>query len=101
MEKTLSLGAFEELNENEVMMTEGGDVSLYLGFGASPFIGQKVTYSNTAFKSACIWGGYGALAGVLGGVPGMVIGGYAGFKASTQDSINNGSASSKISIMGF
>ena len=54
MEKTLSLGAFEELNENEVMMTEGGDVTLYLGFGASPFIGQKVTYSNTAFKSACI-----------------------------------------------
>lgn len=101
MEKTLSLGAFEELSENEIIVTDGGDVTLYLGFGASPFIGQKVTYSNKAFKSACIWGGYGAFAGALSGAPGMVIGGYAGFKASTQDSINNGLASSKISIMGF
>lgn len=37
MEKTLSLGAFEELSENEVMVTEGGSilVAVAVGIGIS------------------------------------------------------------------
>ncbi len=101
MEKTSSVGEFMELNEKEVIKNEGGDVTLFLGFGGSPLIGHKVTYSDTAFKDACIWGGFGILGGALSGAPGMVLCGYAGFKASTYSSINNGSASAKVSILGF
>ena len=33
MEKTLSLGAFEELSENEIMVTEGGASAFTIGRG--------------------------------------------------------------------
>lgn len=33
MEKTLSLGAFEELSENEVMVTEGGNLYVVAATG--------------------------------------------------------------------
>lgn len=33
MEKTLSLGAFEELSENEIMVTEGGSILVAAAVG--------------------------------------------------------------------
>ncbi len=91
MEKTLTMGACIELDERDVMEVEGGEKTLYLGGVLFRF---NVTYTDTAFNSACIWG-VGSAAGAAasgGGVVGSLAPGAIGFATSTADSVNNGSA---------
>lgn len=91
MEKTLTLGAFEELSGNENHVLYGGTVIIPLG---GVIYRCNIVYSNTAFKDACIWGvgSAGAAAVSGGGIIGLAAAGAIGFATSTASSINNGNA---------
>lgn len=91
MNKTLSLGAFEELSENEHYALCGGTVIIPLG---GVIYRCNIVYTDTAFREACITGvgcaGGAAVTGV--GVAGSAAAGAVGFATSTALSINNGNA---------
>lgn len=91
MNKTLSLGAFEELSENEHNALCGGTVTIPLG---GIIFRCNIVYTDTAFRGACITGvgcaGTTAVSG--GGIIGSVATGAIGFATSTALSINDGNA---------
>lgn len=91
MEKTLSMGAFEELSENEHNVLCGGTVTIPLG---GIIFRCNIIYTDTAFRDACIWGAGGTGAAVVsgGGIIGSAAAGAIGFATSTASSINNGNA---------
>ena len=91
MEKTLSMGAFTELSENDRCALFGGKILLPLG---GIIFRCNIVYSDTAFRDAFIWGagsaGGAAVTGV--GILGSAAAGAVGFATSTASSINNGTA---------
>ncbi len=101
MEKTLSLGAFTELDNIEIMDTMGGDISIYFPHPVFPYVGIKVTYNKAAAigTGSTILGG--AISGSSGGLAGVALGAIGGLVGATGWNIGTGDAQAEISILGF
>lgn len=90
MEKTLSLGAFEELSENEIMVTEGGVNVVF------PYMKPTPSACVDIIAQTVIWGIGG---GLSGGAPGAAIGAASGFASSYVSHICNGDTKPSATVI--